>query len=364
MSSRKYSQPSSDVIEISIFGPKYGESIVVHTGRGRWIIVDSCLNDKQEPAALQYFREMSVTPSEAIDLIVSTHWHDDHTKGLTEILRQSKQTKIACTSAKFAKDLRAIHRAFVKKSAEYASPANEQVRLFEFCKQNGVKLIQVIQDRELKRKINSDSHLKSLIALSPTDDAILETGAKIGKIISDLQEPRKVSGKEINVASTVLRFCFPGFSILLGSDMENHRSGWDSILESEELHPEHSQIFKIPHHGAESGFHGCVWVSMLNSNPVSVVTPFVQGNLKLPTLKDIERICSITNQGFLTSGFQRTRIRDRRKRKILDFHSSNHVEKFPNAGHIRIRIPLSKPEQISVGLFGTALSLNEVLGAK
>ena len=34
--------PASDVFEVSIFGPGKGESIVVHIGNGRWIVVDSC----------------------------------------------------------------------------------------------------------------------------------------------------------------------------------------------------------------------------------------------------------------------------------------------------------------------------------
>jgi len=35
-----------DEIEVSVFGPGYGESILVHLGAGKWVIVDSCRDNK------------------------------------------------------------------------------------------------------------------------------------------------------------------------------------------------------------------------------------------------------------------------------------------------------------------------------
>ena len=48
--------PSEDEVEITLLGPGYGESIVVHIGHGRWIVVDSCINDAGEPQALEYLQ--------------------------------------------------------------------------------------------------------------------------------------------------------------------------------------------------------------------------------------------------------------------------------------------------------------------
>ena len=37
------SAPSAREIEVSLFGPGYGECVLVHLGEGQWMIVDSCV---------------------------------------------------------------------------------------------------------------------------------------------------------------------------------------------------------------------------------------------------------------------------------------------------------------------------------
>ncbi|MBN1875905.1 MAG: hypothetical protein JXA33_16905 [Anaerolineae bacterium] len=53
--------PAPDELEISVFGPGYGESILVHVGAGNWILVDSCLDPvSKQPAALTYLDTLNV----------------------------------------------------------------------------------------------------------------------------------------------------------------------------------------------------------------------------------------------------------------------------------------------------------------
>lgn len=52
--------PNSDQIELTLFGPGFGECIAVHFGEGRWIVVDSCIDKKTgNPAVLDYFNRSS-----------------------------------------------------------------------------------------------------------------------------------------------------------------------------------------------------------------------------------------------------------------------------------------------------------------
>ena len=45
--------PERSEIEVSLFGPGYGESIVLHLGENLWLIVDSCLDPlTRDPAPL------------------------------------------------------------------------------------------------------------------------------------------------------------------------------------------------------------------------------------------------------------------------------------------------------------------------
>jgi hypothetical protein len=49
--------PEADEIEVSVFGPGFGESIVAHLTRGAWITVDSCLDKETlSPAARELLR--------------------------------------------------------------------------------------------------------------------------------------------------------------------------------------------------------------------------------------------------------------------------------------------------------------------
>src|SRR5207245_4671337 len=52
-------RPGPDEIELSIFGPGFGECLLVHLGDADWMMVDSCMDQRhrQQPA-LTYLREM------------------------------------------------------------------------------------------------------------------------------------------------------------------------------------------------------------------------------------------------------------------------------------------------------------------
>ena len=65
--------PRPDEIEVSLLGPGYGESVVVHLGDGEWMVVDSCTGRDGEPAALKYLDRIGVDPGSAVRMIVATH---------------------------------------------------------------------------------------------------------------------------------------------------------------------------------------------------------------------------------------------------------------------------------------------------
>src|SRR4051812_39012644 len=86
--------PTANEFEISLFGPGKGESVVLHLGAGVWAIVDSCRNfETGDASALDYLKTIGVSP-EAVTLVLATHWHDDHIRGLSDVLR-------ACINAQF-----------------------------------------------------------------------------------------------------------------------------------------------------------------------------------------------------------------------------------------------------------------------
>ena len=76
--------PRDGEFELTLLGPGYGESVVMHVGAGVWVLVDSC-GRADAPAALEYLAKVGVDPAEAVKLIVASHWHDDHMRGMAHL---------------------------------------------------------------------------------------------------------------------------------------------------------------------------------------------------------------------------------------------------------------------------------------
>src|SRR4051812_16047910 len=88
------SMPAQDQTEISIFGPGWGECLVIHIGSNRWYIVDCCRCPvSKRPIALQYLESLGLDPAACVEGIIITHWHADHIAGAFDLV-------VACTSAK------------------------------------------------------------------------------------------------------------------------------------------------------------------------------------------------------------------------------------------------------------------------
>ena len=85
---------------MSFFGTGRGECIVVHLGQGDWLIVDSCLNRQTgRPVALEYLSSLGVDYRERIRMVVATHWHDDHIRGLSQVVREAEDSEFVCSAA-------------------------------------------------------------------------------------------------------------------------------------------------------------------------------------------------------------------------------------------------------------------------
>ncbi|MFC1926027.1 MBL fold metallo-hydrolase, partial [Chloroflexota bacterium] len=106
MSNNDIHPPASDELEISIFGSGYGESILLHIGNNQWIIIDSCLDNRTgRPAALVYLNNIGLDVTNAVKVIVATHWHDDHIKGISAICRECRNAKFVIPGAFKSTDL-------------------------------------------------------------------------------------------------------------------------------------------------------------------------------------------------------------------------------------------------------------------
>ena len=364
-------RPEENELEISIFGPGYGECVLLHTGQNNWIVVDSCVfpGDNQ-PAPLHYFDQMGLK-YDAIKAIVATHWHDDHIKGLSNIFSSCSNAEFICSAALHNKEFLELVEIYgncvisgdsgIK---EFHEILNEMLERSQKNKTNYTPKF-AIADRHIWKNIFKDKSGKTvtanLYALSPGDSAIVSTKLDIIKYMpSQNKYPRPIPAITPNHASVVLWFSFNDINILLGSDLEekdNPNKGWSVIIESKTRPDGKASLYKVAHHGSINAYHPQIWKELLTDSPIAVLTPFSKGK-KLPAIEGIKKICSRTTNAFITGNpFSKKKfIRNRVVEKTINETTGKINMMSPSYGHIRIRMK-SKQEYSSIELFGSAQKL-------
>lgn len=73
-----------EFVVVVIGGPSQGESVLVHYGDGKWLVVDSCTYGGTN-LPLDFFEKAHVDLN-MVEHVVCSHWHDDHVSGLPEVL--------------------------------------------------------------------------------------------------------------------------------------------------------------------------------------------------------------------------------------------------------------------------------------
>ena len=363
-------RPKENELEISIFGPGYGECVLLHIGRNNWIVVDSCVFPGDNyPTPLLYLDKMNINYN-AVKAIIATHWHDDHIKGISNIFSACKNAEFICSDA--------------LKNQEFL----ELVETYGNCviaEDSGVKefheILKVMIERSEKDKINytpkfavADRHIwksifkdnngdnitTNLYSLSPSDAAILSAKLEIMKCLPVQNEhPRSIPAISPNHASVALWLSFNDINILLGSDLEekgNPNKGWSVIINSKTRPNGKAILYKVAHHGSINAYHPKIWEKMLTDNPIAILTPFSKGK-KLPTIEGIQKICSKTSNAFITGNpFSKKKFkRHHLVEKTLKETTGKIKMITPSYGHVRIRI--KSKNKYSIELFGNATTL-------
>lgn len=300
--------PEASQIEVTLIGPGFGESVLIHLGKNYWIIVDSCIDNKKgkSPAAISYLESLGIDPGIAVKLIVATHWHDDHIRGLSEIVKKCPAADFCCSIA-FTKEEFINFLAVQNNNNAIASGsgAKELFNVFNLRKgKRGNK--KAVANRCLMNFNSVEEDYKCEVwSLSPSDEEIDVSLQSLTDQFPNILRPKKraVSTKPNN-ASVVLLVKVNETSILLGGDMENisGNRGWAAILESEDKPQEKASVFKVPHHGSQNAHNDEVWKSMLTRSPFAILSTY--NRTPLPTENDRDRICELTNDAYITSNMR------------------------------------------------------------
>lgn len=302
--------PRPDQVELTLFGPGYGECIVAHLGAGRWAIVDSFISPQsKEPVALEYLTALGVDPSSGVKLIVATHWHDDHCRGLGKVFGVCRASKFVIAGALRQEEfLRVVKRYQSRPTAKVGSKVKEISTVFDTLESEG-------QHRPVPRFASQDKILFTLpsaesghghecqvTALSPSDKATLNFLRNIGSLIPELRTTKHPANDPTpNQVSVVLWIRVGNVAILLGADLENASDldmGWSVIVASQDRPLGKAQVFKVPHHGSSNAHDDHVWSELLLTQPIAILAPFSRGRTVLPTRSDVHRICGRAHASF------------------------------------------------------------------
>ena len=362
--------PDDDQIEVSIFGGgnSYGESILIHATNHFWVIIDSTINpDSQSPLALEYLSSISANYKSLIKIAVATHWHDDHIRGLSQIISNSQNCNFLVVSEALNTDnflALTEHDDLIK---SFNSGIKEFRSILSHISKpgNALRLRKAISDRP-----HFDDIVKSISirisTLSPSDievDKAIKFFAE--QLIELTNDPNFVLKKQNeNDHSVVTLITIDDTTLLFGADLEftgRTDSGWQNILDSLVISIPKSIIYKVPHHGSSTSHNDAIWENLLHTNVYALITPWKKGAGRLPLLTDATNILSKTNNAFITSKFGDVKVKKRDKKvyKITNELDINITEIPYTYGHIRLRKKLNESNW-NVELFGNALHLKDL----
>jgi hypothetical protein len=375
--------PLPDQIEVIVFGPNYGECIVVHLGNGNWIVVDSCIYERA-PVAIAYLRALGLDPAKSIKVVIATHWHDDHYKGLSQILAAAPAAHVWISSALTNLEFfRFAARMKKNKTATAGSKLTEFSRIIdEIRRREGVGLLSfgfaASRSSIFRLDSGNSGHGFSceVMALSPAHGDILNFLTRIAANMPRAKQTKRVvpspSPNDVSVAALI---SVGPLSILLGADLENSgnaTAGWEAVLgahKHQSIGPKAS-LYKIPHHGSETAHNFEVWDKLLVANPLAILTPWRKGRGRLPTSTEAKNILDLSKDAFATASDARSRrLRGDRPPGVVRFLRENEPRirlRSLNApfGAVRFRTSNIASGKWERELFGSACHLGQLVRSR
>ena len=350
--------PSKDEFEFTLFGPGYGESIILHVGDGAWVVVDSCLDADGMSRCLGYLDNIGVNPAEAVALIVATHWHDDHIRGMARLVEVCNNATFCCASVLLKEEFLTVVRALENRPLSVAGSGLKEI--------HGVlsQLLQVKSQPTLAiaNRLIYRQGVCEIWSLSPNDANFLDFLRTIsGLLPKEGESKRRIRSISPNDVAVILWIKVGDVAVLLGSDLE--KRGWVEILQSATRPAGQASAFKVPHHGSENAHEPDVWKRMLEPDPFSVLTPWRMGSRILPSKRDAQRILSYTTNAYISAS-NRTSVSTPEnrinmvERTIRD--SGVKLQRLSmSPGGIRLRRKISSPTQWNIEKFGSACHLED-----
>jgi beta-lactamase superfamily II metal-dependent hydrolase len=291
MMARKTTTDCSESLEIHVLGAGKGESIVLRWPEDKWGVVDCyapSLSDHGTNPTLQFLIDQGVSQ---LDFLCLTHPHDDHFRGMSQLLERLDVKSFWRFAGLSGRDLRLLAQHMLVDAERSGNPemtenANDFVRTMELVNKRR-------QDGQLRQKTATGFQQLYPIPADPSAHfqiwSFAPSGNQIGHYESALAACFTEEGRfrtllpqaHHNSVSVGLLVRFGQTRVILGGDIE--RAGWNDVRE--ELLREHlvANAVKVSHHGSETGYVPGLWDDLAGGKkPIAVIAPYRRFRLPKP----------------------------------------------------------------------------------
>lgn len=343
------SPPRFDELEVSVFGPGRGESVIIHIGNQKWITIDSCKTHRDQASpALSYLEQLGVNIAQDIVLVVATHAHDDHTAGLSQIYEAAKSARFVTSAAFTSNEFFATVAADEDIEAQLNLSVRREFRavLEEARRRGGRGERPIVRATEQKVILDLAEAWEGgpplrIVSLSPSETAIDRAHQAVAAGAASLGERRRLSAPDPNEYSVAIWVEIGEKAMLFGGDLLIGPAGcgWIAVSESHTVsHP--ASIFKVPHHGSINAHLPQTWSDLVAEEAVALITPFRMGARSIPKDSDVARISALASRTFITAKAQQPASpRDvKRAKAALPTFALNVREVGGLAGHVQARL--------------------------
>lgn len=313
--------PKSDEVELTFFGPGFGESTVIHIPGIGWGITDSCefgpVTERFVPP-LKYLIYQDVN---RLAFLVLTHPHADHFKGMEQIVGHylGRIDRVCWYAGDGARELGVYLTNRGIKGIPGARSLSSVFKAFNEAGDNNAErrrlgaMTQIIPRKQVS--LNGTTIEVEVLSLSPSAkdeqlyvDILRAASPQLTGRITEIPD------SDHNLVASAIWISAGDVVVILGSDVEKGRgrsSGWRAIVSSVDAPDLPVKVLKVPHHGSPSGYYKKAWEQHCGGKKItSVVTPFARGKQLRPSEEDIKRIENLSSHVGLTSQVRYVRAQD------------------------------------------------------
>lgn len=263
---------------LALFGPGFGESILVVVPDGHWIAIDS-LRQLDSSTDVNPALQLLESHEAELSLAALTHPHLDHVVGFADLLdRRIPKTPVGCVDAHF-------HSEKTWRTDKDASK---------------------VRDRSAAN--SALNRIDEIWRSEPASKWSLRAGdrKRVGELQLEVLHPKAIPARrprDLNALSTPILMRWHDCRFLLGADLPN--SGWKKVEKLYEIHTEFTDahLLKASHHASDAAQHHLAIGSPPPKDRVCVATPFNRGT-RLPSYADeggIDQLLKTHRQVVLTN---------------------------------------------------------------